>query len=102
MLVEQAAESFALWRGVRPLDPPVLDALRRRLAPQRIVTSSSALVGWIADRVVEVRLGGAHAHGHRESLHHFIGAGADDVHARPTLLLRPGVTSFICVRGFAW
>ncbi len=32
MLIEQAAEAFALWRGVRPQTPPVIGRIRAELA----------------------------------------------------------------------
>jgi shikimate dehydrogenase len=35
MLIEQAAEAFLLWRGVRPETPPVFEALRARAAAMK-------------------------------------------------------------------
>ena len=43
------------------------------------------------DRVVEVALGRAHADGHRESLQHFVGAGADDMAADDFLFGAPRI-----------
>ena len=50
------------------------------------------------DRIVEIRLGGAHPHGHGKSLQRLVGPGPAT--CRPTMRCSgPTVTSFISVMG---